>query len=448
MATTDITDIPAPDRAAQGSRARTACLVVMLISMLLPVSREFGGLRLSPSRALLLIGVLPCIAMVLRRRAGRVTALDVTMLALAGWMILSLGVVTGGARLPFAAITAVELVGGYFVARILVQSEGDYRLVWRCLVIAILCLLPATIIENRTGQLVIHDLLAPLGDTSYRQQSAYGRMGLERVYGPFEHPILWGMFGALSIANVFMLSKSWWRLALLLPFLVYSSFSSMSSGAMMVMSLQVMLLAWNVATRGRWKLLLLLFAILYVVIDLSSNRTPVTLLIGTFTFNAFSSYVRILIFDYGWAAVMDNPLFGIGFNDWPRPPWLTNSVDNFWLMQCMRYGLVGGGLTLGLFLLHLWRVVGARLPDRALARLRVGHAISLVALMFALATVHIWGAFSSFVMFYIGAGVFLYSRTHDSEAPPPAPINLRPPLRLSRFDPVHIRRPALHGHPT
>ena len=48
-----------------------------------------------------------------------------------------------------------------------------------------------------------------------------------------------------------------------------------------------------------------------------------------FTFSTTSAYNRIIIFEYGSAEVMRNPIFGIGLGDWIRPVWMSDSMDNF-----------------------------------------------------------------------------------------------------------------------
>ena len=59
---------------------------------------------------------------------------------------------------------------------------------------------------------------------------------------------------------------------------------------------------------------------------------------------------------------------------------------------------------------NLVQIVRADLSDR-LADFRRGYVIALVGLAITLCTVHAWGATFVFVMFYIGAGSWIFTGT-------------------------------------
>ncbi|TFL17130.1 O-antigen ligase family protein [Jannaschia formosa] len=410
---------------AAGLSVPRGLLAVFLISLLIPVSFELAGIRLSPTRLLLLASIVPLVALLFGGRLGRVTAVDGLILFHVLWIFVALLIVHGGRYVQTAGITSVELLGGYLAGRALVRRPEAYRAMFVILLGALLVLLPVAAYESVTGKMVIPDLLRPVFDTPVRAGSAYGRMGLERVYGVFDHPILWGLFCALLLANfVLLFQRRRALLAVAVGASLYGTFVSLSSAPLLACLLQVGLLGWGWMTGGRWKLLFAGAVLAYVAVDLASNRTPVTILIETLTFNSFTGWVRLAIFDAGWAAVMSSPVWGIGFNDWPRPAWVTSSVDNFWLLTAMRYGLVGAGsLTLAV-LLHGRAIIRAPLEDEALRTIRRAYLISGVALIFVLMTVHVWDSIFIFVMFLFGAGVWIYA---EPQAAPPA----RPPARPS-----------------
>ena len=106
--------------------------------------------------------------------------------------------------------------------------------------------------------------------------------------------------------------------------------------------MQTGLIGWEVLTRGiraRWRLLSLGCVLAYFSIDLLSNRTPFHVIVTYLTFNVQTGYNRILIWQYGSAEVLRHPIFGIGLGDWERPAWMSSSMDNFWLVIAVRYGL-------------------------------------------------------------------------------------------------------------
>ena len=138
-----------------------------------------------------------------------------------------------------------------------------------------------------------------------------------------------------------------------------------------------------------------------------------------------------------------NPSSSVGHGltgDWERPSWLTSSVDNFWLVIAMRHGLpaiilLGFGLAAG-----MWAVIRAKSLDRTASQYRTGYVIALVGLYFTLATVHIWGDTSSFLMCFIGAGLWLASAGQTvpviSEAPGHRPVSMASQRRGSVAPPM------------
>ena len=113
---------------------------------------------------------------------------------------------------------------------------------------------------------------------------------------------------------------------------------------------------------------------------------------------------------------MGSPFFGIGLNDWSRPIWMGSSVDNFWLLWAMRYGLVGFLLLALPILLILYQGHQAGfLRRRGLANCRKGYVFSIIGVSTALATVAFWGGAYAMLCFLIGSGVWMM--TVQPEAP-------------------------------
>ena len=138
-----------------------------------------------------------------------------------------------------------------------------------------------------------------------------------------------------------------------------------------------------------------------------SNRTPFHVFITYLTFNSESSYNRILIWDYGTAEVMRNPLFGIGYGEFDRPWWMHASVDNFWLLIAMRHGLPAFFLFVAAILLIMYKIGRQRIDDPEIAACRAGLLISLGGLIIAGTTVHFWTQLYTFFMFLVGSGVWM-----------------------------------------
>ncbi len=410
---------------------RRVVLTALFVTMLIPAYQEAFGLRLSPLRLFLLAVCVPFGLHTLLGRAGRVTGADMLVLGYGAWVTIALTVVHGSSQIPFAGITVIEAFGAYFAGRVLIRSAQEYSYVIKLMTGSLIVLAPFAIAETLTGTLIIPEIINKIMTSNIREGSAYGRLGLERVYAVFEHPILFGLYAASVIASLATIYKSRPLLAACaLSLAFFMTFLSLSSAPLLACMIQVILLAWARVTGGKWVLLTCGLIFLYVTVDLLSDRTPVTILIERLTFNPLSGWTRIAIFDAGIAAAFAHPVFGIGFNDWTRPSWLTASVDNFWLLNTMRYGFVGGGLLVACFSLHVIACLRATIPDPKDASLRQAYLITLLAICFTLCTVHVWGSIGVFVMFFLGAGAWFYTPEKPEEE------TQRPPAKLpfSRFN--------------
>lgn len=430
----------APGLAGRIEAATAPALVTLfLATVITPIFLNVGGLTLTLSRILLLVLCVPLFMRLVSGRAGRLLVADYFFMLYAFWIMVSLTYNHGISRFALSGITIVEHFGAYLLGRTLIRNVADYRHYMKVFFITMLILFPAAVVELNTNINLWTKFFGLVFDVAHKGQSAYGRMGLERVQSGFEHPIHFGMYCALGVANFFYLYRNQLSKALpMMGFSTFMSFMSLSSGPLLAIALQVILILWDQITRGKWKLFIILCVIGYVTIDALSNRTPVTILISTLTFNSGSAWTRVGIWDYGIAAVWRSPIFGIGLNDWPRPFWLTNSVDNFWLLTMMRHGIValvflGCGIVLG-----LRDIIRTKGLDAEQTLIRTGYVISVAALLFSLSTVHIWGAAGSYVMFYFGAGLWLCSAGKEGAAEGDPEAEAEPEMR---------RRAQMAGRP-
>lgn len=384
-------------------------LMVFVISILPPVYFHLGETRLSLTRIFLLLTFMPLGFRLLSGKAGPLRAIDIFLILFSAWMAVTILLHQGLSRIPLAGMSVVELLGGYLVGRMLIANATDYRLFLRYLLLAQLILLPFALLEFFTNINLLHNFFGIMFDTFEKVPSQTWRNGYARVMSGFEHPILYGLFCSIIMAPLFYLYRNRPVKGLCVAALpIGMTYMSLSSAPLISIGLCAVLITWDCMTRSNWKPLIWMVGFVYVFLSIASNRGPVIILIDTLTFDPHTAWTRIWTFRYGSAAVMQNPMFGIGFtNDWARPSWLTPSVDNFWLLIAMRHGLTGLillGLALGT---GLWTILRIKTLNHTLAFWRTGYVIALVGLYFSLATVHIWGDTSSLIMCFIGAGMWL-----------------------------------------
>ena len=377
-------------------------------------------MQLSPSRVFLLVLFVPLLLRWVGGAAGRITPGDVLIGLHCLWIALALAVVHGTERIPYAGITCVELFGGYLVGRTLIRSAADYRALFRMILVGLVLLTPFLLVEIFTARMLVNEILGTVFDAFPRLAVANEkRLGLFRAQGVLEHPILLGLFCSLAIANVFYMFGGLRPGALVRTgFVTFVTFLSLSSAPLLAAMVQFGLIGWGYLTRNAWWTLAVFAVLGYAAIDLLSNRTPVTIFISIFTFSPGTAWYRIAVFDYGIQSVWAHPLFGIGLNPYERAGWMySGSIDNFWLVVAVRYGIPGFLLLVGGILANLFGIMRARDLPAETAALRQGYVIASIGLFVTLSTVHIWGPTSVFVMCYLGAGVFMFTSAHAAAEP-------------------------------
>lgn len=403
----------AKSRTVFGVAIPVACF---LFAMMLPtsVSLNLGGLRLSVYRMVLLVMFLSMLLQLLTNQRGRLHIFDGLVLAHCVWALLALikwgglaqGIESGG-------IYVVECAGAYLMGRLYIRSYEDFAAMARAYVGLVLATLVFTIPEALTGNHILHDSLAAVFGGP---KAAYiePRMGIERTFGPFDHPILYGVFSASAFSLAYFVIAER-KLSNFGNFskvagVGLATFMSASGGPYVVLMAQMFVCTWERvlgAVRGRWAALFSFFALVYLGIDLLSNRTPFHVFVEYLTFSKESAYNRILIFEYGTAEVARNPLFGIGLGDWIRPVWMSDSMDNFWLVTAVRFGLPAFVLQVGLLLGIVWAVGTMPNFPPAWRRARHAWAFTLFGLSVAAATVHLWNALFVLFFFLIGSGAWM-----------------------------------------
>jgi hypothetical protein len=425
-------------------------VALFFFGMMMPTSvgLSLGGLRLSVYRVVLLVLFVPMLVMLFSGKRGRPHLFDALALGHAALALVSL-IHWGGLRqgLESGGIYIVEFAGAYLLGRLYIRSYGDFRALAQAYVMIVVAMLAFTIPEALTSVHILHDGIAAAtggAPAPFIEQ----RMGLERTFGPFDHPILYGVFSAsaFSLAYFVLAEKRLTNLRGMTKVLgvAAATFLSASGGPYVVLMMQMFVAAWERVlgrVQGRWRMLSALFGVIYLCIDLFSNRTPFHVFVTYFTFSTVSAYNRILLFEYGTAEVARHPFLGIGLGDWVRPVWMSDSMDNFWLLIAMRYGLPAWALMVAL-MLGLVYAAGRRkdLPE-SWKRARHAWAFTLFGITVAAATVHLWNALFVLFLFLIGSGAWLYD-AKVAAPKPPARLSERIGLPLRMARPLPRLRPS------
>lgn len=387
-------------------------VALFLIAVVVPWVFYFGPLRMSAYRIVLLLMLLPCFAMWLSGKAGRMRIADFALLLYAAWAAVSLMVLHGfDVAFQSAGIVFIETLGPYMLARCYIRDADDLYNVVRLLFWIVVALLPLALIEFVSGQNVSRALFALILPTF--TDAMPSRMGLTRVQSMFDHPILFGVFTGSILALVYFVlgfRKDLASRLFITGIVGATSMLSVSSGPLTAVVAQLFLLCWNglLGTfRYRWKLLIALVASFVLTIQFAANRSVLDIFVSYFLFDPGSYWFRKLIWIYGVESVQNNPLFGTGLNEWDRPFWMGSSIDNFWLFHAVRYGLPTAFLMPLAFFSIFLAVSRKKGLDVRLAEYRTGFLITMTAFFVVAWTVHFWDAAYVLFLFLMGSGVWL-----------------------------------------
>jgi len=415
-------------------------VLAYMICVVLPVRVMAGPLQLTTLRLYMLAMLVPLLVHLARTRSFRLTGSDICLTLFVLWVGVAMSVNTPAQAVEHTGITALELLGGYLLARIYITTPGQFYALIKTLTVLILFCLPLALFETFTGRPPLIELIRAIPAlSSVDIVSIAPRLGLERVQGVFAHPIHFGLFSSTAVSLLFVGLSQHLSLGLRLLGLAcvtVTAFLALSSGAFLSVLIQFFLIGWSMVFAGlkrKWLVLFGTCAVAYVFVDLVSNRSPMRVFFSYATFSAHNAYWRSLIFEWGIVNVWNNPVFGLGLNDWVRPHFMySGSMDNFWLAGAVRYGIPGFVLLVAGWGLGLVRVARSTTPY---PHLKTAWVICMVGLSFTLATVHVWTAVYSFVFFLFGAGQWLATPTTAPSTP--APLTFTRPFApgFSRMEP-------------
>lgn len=430
---------------------------LFLVMTVLPILFNAGTLALSGQRVLLLLFVVPLTVKLLRGAYGRLIWTDYFFFLYMVWAIVAIAVNNPDRVLQNVGSTGVDFLGGYLFGRAYIRSMDNFLALIRFFAILVCCTLPFAVFEALTERPILIEIIQKLpGFTSVTNINNDARMGLERAQVLFAHPIHYGLFCSTAFSLVFVGLKGVISTTLryfTAAIIAICVFLSLSSGALLPLILQFFLILWVCALGGvrqRWVILLGICALIYVVIDLLSNRAPIGVFMSYATFSPHNAYWRRLIFEWGMINVWGSPIFGIGLNSWVRPSFMSSgSVDNFWLLNAMLYGIPGFLLLTVGYLPALWWIGRRNFDaDQRLWLLRRAWMFTFTGLTLTLCTVHVWTSIYAFVFFLFGAGMWFLTAAATSHQQNSEPVERLPrektanTSKLKRTISADIKRPA------
>jgi len=417
-------------------------VTIFLIAVVLPVLFRVGPLAMSTLRAYLLVMIVPLTINLVKGKYGRLLFVDYLFFIHILWALISLAVNNPDQVVENIGSNAIEFLGGYVLARAYIQTKEDFAALIKVLIFIIICTLPFAIHETITGRPIIIETIRKLpGISSVPIITKETRLGLERAQVTFAHPIHYGLFCSAAFSLAFVGMKNiiaGWKRYIASGIIGICVFFSLSSGALLPIVFQMFMIAWATSfnsIKQRWVLLIGLIVVAYIAIDLLSNRTPMKVFMSYATFSPHNAYWRSIIFEWGMINVWANPILGIGLNDWVRPSYMNSgSMDNFWLVKAVRYGIPGFLFIAVGYFWALWKVARRDFDnDQIIWQFRRAWMFTFIGLSLTLSTVHIWTSIYSFTFFLFGAGMWFITAEPEAKADED-PRPQRGSILLSRVD--------------
>ncbi len=441
---------------AAGRKALWVILPALLLfySALLPpeIRISVAGQTFYPPR-LVGFGLLPWMIWQMVRQPVRFILLDYMIFFSCFWMVFAFIVYYGfGSGLLRGGALSFDVLIPYLVCRLCFRESQQFR---RFLVLATPGLLVVGL-SMMAEALTARHLVRPAASLIFGSLPTYengvatgdgelfveSRLGILRAMGPFSHPIHAGMFMA-SFLPLFALSGliKWPRgtgtVASLLA--VFSASSAAFLAILIAGFLLILERLQRVVTIMTWRLNVIVLSSLMLVAHLTSEGGLVNVLVR-YTLNPQTARFRRLIWRYGTASVEKHPWIGIGFTDYERLPWMVPSVDNYWLLLAIRFGLAPAVLIFVVCIAAIWLISlrSAKMPEIE-RRLRVGLAISLFGLALLAFTVSVYGGLQTWFYMLLAATVSMTAMSSAGMATPARQIMMRRPGP----PPIALARPAL-----
>ncbi|PWE32898.1 hypothetical protein DDZ14_07335 [Maritimibacter sp. 55A14] len=412
-----LTDAAAPkgsiQRQSLGKAKRHPILVaILMMSFVMPFYFDVFGLRMSIYRSILVAAFIPVLFLCLTGRYNGVKSIDLLVVLHAFWSSAAIAVNHGvGSQWEFIGIRIIETLAPYFIARAMIRSPESFRHFCYWFFVSVVIMVPFSLYQNIYDRSILIDVFGNFMNV-YREVHQEPRLGLYRAQGSMPHPILYGVYCASAFSLSWLVlggSKKLFSRLFSTGLVTIAVFSSLSSGAFLAVAVQIGLMVWRKIfdfVQKRWNLLIWGFIGCYVFIEIFSNRSPAQIFAAYLTLKSSTAWNRIHIFENASDDVMRNPIFGIGLGDWTRPPWMLSSIDNFWLVVALRYGLPAFIFLLLAVVISFRKVGGSQLKGD-LAKFRLGYLFSLSGFCIAAITVHVWDATFCLFMFLLGSGIWL-----------------------------------------
>ncbi|BDI59502.1 hypothetical protein MACH05_00620 [Qipengyuania nanhaisediminis] len=419
------------------------------------VKANFAGFNIYSFRAAILLLAIPAVNRWVRDQPTFGLA-DILVLVSCLWTMLAFTYRDGfGNGFVRSAAIFIDTFGAYLIARTSIRSFNDVRVFLILLIPGLAFAGGFFALESVSGRLLVRPTFASLfgAAVNYEGGVAQGalhllterRLGLLRAYSTFSYPILGGTILA-SLLPVYLKSglRGWPLVAGAMACAL--SFFSVSSAAIVGIAMGLGLIFFDKILPSmrpfNWYFVLGIAGAYGLVVNFLLESGVVGV-IGRFTLNPSTAYIRRLQWDYGLQSIEKHPVFGIGFSEYVRADWMTSAIDAHFLFIGIRDGLITPLALLAAFVV-IMATIGKR--SRFLARhdrdLLIGINFMLAVLLFASMTVTYFSEANIWFMMALGlAASCAHAHRRVRMPAPPMRPQVRPSANAVPHPPGQAERP-------
>jgi hypothetical protein len=375
-----------------GGQSHSLAAWLALIGLIIPASEVqifVAGAKFTVGRIGIVLLFLPAISTLLHK-GRRLLSSDLLILATTTWMVGAALHTDGTAALSSAGAEALELLGGYLVARAYFFGPVALNAFLRVLKVLAFTAIVFAIADRAFGQLIVHHTFAllmhvPSIDDQYR-------MGTLRAASTFDHAILFGAFCAL-VAAMFLYSEANARKRYAyVGFCLVGVMLSLSSSGRLAFAIIAATYIYDRLMKQyswRWSAIWMVLGILALIIFLVTDH-PLGWILTHLTLDPVSAYYRLLEWDAASDQISLSPWTGHAFADFGTG--ILYSIDCVWLVLALRFGLPAAAF---LLLANIATVFPAKRsinrPDGSdMERMSTAFSLVLVMFMFVGLTTHYW----------------------------------------------------------
>ena len=393
-------------------RANLLAAIFALVGVVLPTGLQISlgpGATFTPGRIGAALLFFPAV-LALCKKGRHFVLCDFLALATAAWMIVASIASAGVTEIPTAGGDALDFLGGYLISRAYCFGRPALDTFIRVLKILAIIVIILAMADTISGRMIVHDMIAPWPEPLMRN-------GWVRAASTFDHPILFGVFCALTAAILLYWERTLLRRSVAAGLCFLGCIVSLSSAAFMAFSIILVAFTYDQLLRRyswRWSAFWITIGTLIFVVFVVTPH-PLNWVLSHLTLDAQTGWFRMMIWDAALTYVAQSPVIGYGYklND----AMLDNTIDCIWLVLSLRFGVP-------MFVLFVLTNVAAFFPsqrnfkgtgDVHMDRMRRAFTLVLLMFMFTGLTVHFWKSMLMFWGLCLGIRASLRELTIETE---------------------------------